>query len=77
MCVVRQIKRRVVQFGGADRAGWLPPDAVTSQPMQKRTVFLDFEIVQQTLSSLFLVWTRLDRELSGDTWHPDVEASLS
>lgn len=64
-------------MGGANHSGWLPSGALVPQSTPQRTVLLDFEIVQETLSSFFLEWTGSGREVSGDTWHPDLEAAIS
>jgi hypothetical protein len=77
MRVVREIKQRSIVFGGEDHSGWLPAGASAPLPTPCRTVLVDFLIVQEEQSSFLLEWIGPDRETSGDTWHPDLDAALS
>lgn len=45
-------------------------------PTRERLVVLDFSIVQEDSSWFLLVWSGPDRETSGDTWHPDLDAAI-
>jgi hypothetical protein len=76
MRIVREIKQRQVIFGGHNHAGWLPVDAAHPRPTPERQVLVDFSIVEEDPSSFLLIWSGPDKETSGDTWHPDLDAAI-
>jgi hypothetical protein len=76
MRTVREIKQHQVIFGGQEHAGWLPDQAAKPMPTPERHVVVDFAIVQEDSSSFLLIWSGPDKETSGDTWHPDIDAAI-
>jgi hypothetical protein len=45
-------------------------------PTPERLVSVDFFIIEEDPSSVLLVWSGPDKETSGDTWHPDLDAAI-
>jgi len=75
MRIVKELRRREVQFGGEEHNGWFPPGA--SPPLQTplESVKLDFEI-QATEGGYLLIWKGAERRHCGDTWHSTVDDAL-
>lgn len=74
--IVRELKQRLTRFGGEGHSGWLPSNSAAPLPTPERIVAVDFCIRQDSPSSFFFEWHGPDRETTGDTWHPGLEAAL-
>ena len=74
--VVREIRNRVIRQGGERHSGWLPEGAAHPRPTSVREVTVDFSVSQEGPASFILRWEGPDRDTTGDTWHPDLEAAL-
>ena len=79
MKVIKAIKSYKVTIGGKQHTGWLPANALNSQPTPVQDVILNISIERYGFGYL-LCYTSSDGGIFGDTWHEtlnDAESAAS